>query len=54
MATGAKVGQVAGMIAPYPTRSEISKRAAGAYFSTKLFDNPRLKQVVQLVQSLIP
>jgi pyruvate/2-oxoglutarate dehydrogenase complex dihydrolipoamide dehydrogenase (E3) component len=54
MATGAKVGQVAGMIAPYPTRSEISKRAAGAYFSPKLFDNPRLKQVVRLMQRLLP
>lgn len=54
MATGAKVGQVAGIIAPYPTRGEISKRAAGAYFSPKLFDNPRLKQVVRLVQRLIP
>ena len=54
MATGAKVGQIAEIIAPYPTRGEISKRAAGAYFSPKLFGNPRLKQVVRLVQRLIP
>ena len=54
MTTGAKVGQMAGMIAPYPTRGEISKRAAGVYFSPKLFDNPRVKQVVRLVQRFLP
>ena len=54
MAAGLKVGQIAGMITPYPTRGEISKRAAGAYFSPKLFDNPRVKQVVRLVQRLLP
>ncbi len=45
---------VAGMVAPYPTLGEISKRAASAYFSPKLFDNPMLKQVVRLVQRWLP
>jgi pyruvate/2-oxoglutarate dehydrogenase complex dihydrolipoamide dehydrogenase (E3) component len=45
---------VAGMVAPYPTLGEVSKRAAGAYFSPKLFANPVLKRVVRLVQRLIP
>ena len=49
-----KISTVAGMIAPYPTLGEISKRAAGAYFSPTLFDNPRLKQAVRLVQWLLP
>ena len=49
-----KISTVAGMIAPYPTLGEISKRAAGAYFSPTLFDNPRLKQFVRLVQWLLP
>ncbi len=49
-----KISTVAGMIAPYPTLGEISKRSAGAYFSPTLFDNPRLKQVVRLVQRLLP
>ena len=49
-----KISTVAGMIAPYPTLGEISKRAAGAYFSPTLFDNPRVKQVVRLVQRLLP
>ena len=49
-----KISTIAGMIAPYPTLGEISKRAAGAYFSPTLFDNPRLKQVVRLVQRFLP
>ncbi len=49
-----KLSAVAGMIAPYPTLSELSKRAAGAYFSPKLFDNPMLKRVVRLVQRFVP
>ena len=49
-----KMSQVAGMIAPYPTISEVNKRAAGAYFTPRLFDNPTVKRVVRLVQRLIP
>ncbi|OYU38656.1 MAG: dihydrolipoamide dehydrogenase [Pseudorhodobacter sp. PARRP1] len=49
-----KVGAMAAMIAPYPTRGEISKRAAGAYFSPKLFDNMAVKRVVRLVQRFLP
>ena len=49
-----KMSAMAGMIAPYPTLGEISKRAAGAYFSPKLFDNPWLKELVRLVQRWVP
>ena len=49
-----KMSAVAGMVAPYPTLGELGKRAAGAYFSPKLFDNPRVKQVVGLVQRYLP
>lgn len=49
-----KMGQIAGMVAPYPTMAEISKRAAGAYFSPRLFDNPTVKRVVGFVQKFIP
>jgi len=41
---------VASMVAPYPTLGEISKRAAGAYFSPRLFDSLWLKRIVRLVQ----
>jgi len=49
-----KMSAVAGMVAPYPTLGEISKRAAGAYFSPQLFDNPALKTFVRLVQKVLP
>jgi pyruvate/2-oxoglutarate dehydrogenase complex dihydrolipoamide dehydrogenase (E3) component len=49
-----KMSAVAGMIAPYPTLGEVSKRAAGAYFSPQLFANPVLKRIVRLVQRIIP
>jgi pyruvate/2-oxoglutarate dehydrogenase complex dihydrolipoamide dehydrogenase (E3) component len=49
-----KMSAIAGMVAPYPTLGEVSKRAAGAYFSPKLFDNPAVKRIVRLVQRLIP
>jgi pyruvate/2-oxoglutarate dehydrogenase complex dihydrolipoamide dehydrogenase (E3) component len=49
-----KIGQIAGMVAPYPTLMELNKRAAGAYFTPKLFDNPRVKTVVKLVQRFLP
>lgn len=32
-----KLSAMAGLVAPYPTLSEISKRAAGSYFTPKLF-----------------
>jgi pyruvate/2-oxoglutarate dehydrogenase complex dihydrolipoamide dehydrogenase (E3) component len=46
IANGLKMSAVAGMVAPYPTLGEINKRAAGAYFSPKLFDSPMVKRVV--------
>ena len=49
-----KMGAVAGMVAPYPTLGEVSKRAAGAYFSPKLFDSAVVKRVVRLVQRVLP
>lgn len=49
-----KMSQIAGMVAPYPTLGEINKRAAGAYFSPRLFDNPLVKNIVGLVQRWLP
>jgi hypothetical protein len=42
------------MVAPYPTIGEINKRAAGAYFSPRLFESDLVKTVVRLVQRFIP
>jgi pyruvate/2-oxoglutarate dehydrogenase complex dihydrolipoamide dehydrogenase (E3) component len=54
IANGLKMSAVAGMVAPYPTLGEINKRAAGAYFSPKLFDSAMVKRIVRLVQRVIP
>jgi pyruvate/2-oxoglutarate dehydrogenase complex dihydrolipoamide dehydrogenase (E3) component len=45
---------VAGAVLPYPTWAEVGKRAAGAYFSPKLFANPWVKRVVAVVQRHLP
>lgn len=54
IANGLKMGQIAGMVAPYPTISEVNKRAAGAYFTPRLFESDRVKRVVGFVQKWLP
>ena len=54
LANGLKMSAIAGMVAPYPTLGEVSKRAAGAYFSPRLFANPGVKRIVGLVQRWLP
>jgi pyruvate/2-oxoglutarate dehydrogenase complex dihydrolipoamide dehydrogenase (E3) component len=46
-----KVGAVAGLILPYPTRAEAGKRAAGEYYTAKLFSE-RTRALVRLLQKL--
>ena len=53
LANKMKMKHVAAMVTPYPTIGEVSKRAAGAYFSPKLFDSPRVKRIVRFVQRWI-
>ncbi len=52
MAQGLKLGAVAGMIAPYPTLGELNKRAAGAFFTPRLFGSPWVKRAVRLLAKL--
>ena len=54
IANGLKMSQVSAMVAPYPTYAEINKRAAGAYFTPRLFGNDTVKKVVRLVQRWLP
>lgn len=54
LANRLKMSQVAAMVSPYPTIGEINKRAAGAYFSPRLFENQTVKRVVGLVQRWLP
>jgi pyruvate/2-oxoglutarate dehydrogenase complex dihydrolipoamide dehydrogenase (E3) component len=49
-----KMSALAGMVAPYPTLGEVSKRAAGAYFAPRLFGSPAVRRTVRLVQRLLP
>jgi pyruvate/2-oxoglutarate dehydrogenase complex dihydrolipoamide dehydrogenase (E3) component len=46
-----KIGTLAGMIAPYPTLSEISKRVAGSFYTPTLF-GPRTRTLVRLLRLL--
>ncbi len=49
-----KLSAVAGTVLPYPTMAEINKRAAGAYFSPRLFESAGVKRVVRAVQRWLP
>ena len=46
-----KLSALAGLIVPYPTRSEAAKRAVGSYFAPKLF-SARTKTLVRLLSRL--
>jgi pyruvate/2-oxoglutarate dehydrogenase complex dihydrolipoamide dehydrogenase (E3) component len=48
IANGIRIGALAQFIAPYPTFGEASKRAAGAYYTPKLFSE-RTKKLVRLL-----
>lgn len=54
IANGLKMSHISAMIAPYPTIAEVNKRAAGAYFTPRLFENQAVKTVVGLVQRWLP
>ena len=54
LANNMTMSQIAAMVAPYPTIGEINKRAAGAYFTPRLFDSKAVKRVVGFVQRFIP
>jgi len=45
-----KIGAMAGLIAPYPTLSEVSKRAAGSYYIPSLF-NERTRRIVRFLMN---
>jgi len=54
LANNLKMSQISAMVSPYPTIGEVNKRAAGAYFTPRLFENPTVKRVVRFVQRWIP
>lgn len=50
---GLKLSDMAGLLVPYPTLSEISKRAAGQYYAPTLF-GPRVRAIVRAIQRILP
>ncbi len=54
IANNMKMSAIANTVLPYPTVSEINKRAAGAYFSPRLFESNKVKRVVRFVQRWLP
>jgi pyruvate/2-oxoglutarate dehydrogenase complex dihydrolipoamide dehydrogenase (E3) component len=51
MQNGLDLKAMAKVIAPYPTLGEVGKRAAGAFFTPRLF-GPRMRRIVRLLQRL--
>jgi len=45
-----RIGALANLIVPYPTRGEASKRAAGCYYTSTLF-SPRTRKLVRFLAS---
>ncbi|KLN62404.1 dihydrolipoamide dehydrogenase [Kiloniella spongiae] len=48
LSKGMKIGDMANVIAPYPTLSEVSKRVAGSYYTESLFSD-RVKKIVRFL-----
>jgi pyruvate/2-oxoglutarate dehydrogenase complex dihydrolipoamide dehydrogenase (E3) component len=45
---GMKISAMAGVVAPYPTRGEANKRAAGDYYTPTLF-SPRTRKIIKFL-----
>ena len=54
IAQNLKLSKASSVITPYPTLSDINKKLIGAYFTPRLFDNPKIKSFVKLVQRWVP
>ena len=54
IAQNLKLSKASSMITPYPTLSDINKKLIGAYFTPRLFDNPKIKSFVKLTQRWVP
>jgi pyruvate/2-oxoglutarate dehydrogenase complex dihydrolipoamide dehydrogenase (E3) component len=51
VSAGLRIDAIANMIVPYPTRNEVSKRAAGSYYTDALFSS-RVRKLVSWLQRL--
>jgi pyruvate/2-oxoglutarate dehydrogenase complex dihydrolipoamide dehydrogenase (E3) component len=53
LSSNLKISKIASLLAPYPTLSEISKRAAGSYYTPTL-SSPRTRKIVKFIQRVLP
>ncbi len=51
IASGLKIGAMAGIVAPYPTLGEVNKRAAGSFYMVTLLSE-RTRRIVRLLAKL--
>jgi len=49
-----KISALTSMVSPYPTMTEVTKRAAGQYYTPRLFENEWVKRVVRFTQKYLP
>lgn len=54
IANGLKISALTNMVSPYPTMTEVTKRAAGQYYIPRLFQNETVKKVVRFTQKYLP
>ena len=54
IANGMKISALTSMVSPYPTMTEVTKRAAGQYYVPRLFQNDTVKKVVRFTQKYLP
>ncbi|RED12131.1 dihydrolipoyl dehydrogenase family protein [Pontivivens insulae] len=54
IANGLKISALTNMVSPYPTMTEVTKRAAGQYYAPRLFESDRVKKIVGFVQKYLP
>ncbi|WP_316015147.1 dihydrolipoyl dehydrogenase family protein [Roseobacter sp. HKCCA0434] len=54
IANGLKISALTNMVSPYPTMTEVTKRAAGQYYVPRLFQNDTVKKVVRFTQKYLP
>lgn len=53
ISAGLKIGAVASAVLPYPTLGEVSKRAAGSFYTPKLF-GALTRRIVGFIQRVLP
>ncbi|MGE0278071.1 MAG: NAD(P)/FAD-dependent oxidoreductase [Nitrospiraceae bacterium] len=51
ISSGLKIGAITSMIMPFPTLGEVSKRAAGAWYTPRLFSD-KTRRIVKFIQKL--